>query len=125
MSRDRIIELIQLYCLDEPCGGSLHIALADGNIDDGYIRWCMEEARKAGDHFGLALASLLLEITDEDERERVIQAGMERPARKYDEWDLIDEREACAKIAEDAGQPEIAARIRARHPAGFKREVIP
>lgn len=43
--------------------GSLHIVLADGNTDDGSVRWCAEWARERGDDEGEQLAGILLSMS--------------------------------------------------------------
>lgn len=47
----------------ECTGGSLHIVLDDGNLADSHVRFCLDEARKIGDRFGEALASVLLRMS--------------------------------------------------------------
>lgn len=66
-----VIELARFYCdtLDNPSGGNLHIVLSDGNIQTADVEFCREEARNARDHVGLALAELLLELTEEERQE--------------------------------------------------------
>lgn len=38
-------------------GGSLHIVLDDGNLDDAHVDFCMEQALRCGDGAGYALAT--------------------------------------------------------------------
>ena len=77
-----IKELIQYYYddLENSTGGYCHIALDDGNVEDGYLWWCREECRKHGDHFGRFIMEVLREFTVE-ERERMYEKdwwGMRR-----------------------------------------------
>lgn len=44
-------------------GGSLHIVLEDGNIDDSSVQFCREWALERGDADGVALADLLLRMS--------------------------------------------------------------
>ena len=69
-----VIALARFYQdeLDNPTGGNLHIVLSDGNVGDSHVRFCLEEARSARDHVGVALAELLLDLTEE-ERERIYE----------------------------------------------------
>lgn len=46
-------------------GGSLHIVLDDGNCERGCVEYCRAYAEQAGDAAGVALADLLLKLTDE------------------------------------------------------------
>lgn len=41
-------------------GGSLHIVLDDGNVDDDSVRWCAQYARDNGDKDGEVIAEVLL-----------------------------------------------------------------
>ena|SRR5208337_113616 len=50
------------------CGGSLHIILDDGNIDDGCVRFCIEEATTRGDPFGREIAEQLLVLSKTQRR---------------------------------------------------------
>jgi hypothetical protein len=51
-------------------GGSLHIVLDDGNLDDSDILFCIEYAKKEKDELGVQLGEHLLSL-NEDEREYV------------------------------------------------------
>lgn len=44
-------------------GGNLHIVLDDGNVEDGHIQYCLEQAEADGDEDGVVLASLLLRMS--------------------------------------------------------------
>jgi len=71
-----IFDLIKYYVkdLDNPTGGSLHIALDDGNLCDDNLFFCQGFAKDAGDTFGYFLATILRHFT-EDERESMYEAG--------------------------------------------------
>lgn len=52
------------------CGGSLHIVLDDGNVEDGCVTFCEQWAHERGDNDGVALARLLIQMT-RTQREKV------------------------------------------------------
>ena len=51
-------------------GGSLHLVLDDGNVQDEHVEFCRDYAAREGDEDGVALAELLLEMSVA-QRERV------------------------------------------------------
>jgi len=59
---DKIVPLMLAYknTKENGLGGSLHIVLADGNIKNSHINWCIEYAKKRGDIAGVHLGNLLL-----------------------------------------------------------------
>lgn len=59
---------IQFYynCLGHMTGYSLHIALDDGNLDKEDIDFCHEAAIDNKDEFGVFLALLMKEFTEEE-----------------------------------------------------------
>ena len=61
-------QFIQFYYfdLDNMSGGNLHIALDDGNLSEGNINFCQEEAEKNNDSFGVFLCRLIREFTEEE-----------------------------------------------------------
>jgi hypothetical protein len=44
-------------------GGVLHIVLEDGNVEDGHVRFCLQQARNQGDTDGIQIAELLLRMS--------------------------------------------------------------
>jgi hypothetical protein len=48
--------------------GSLHIVLADGNVDDIDVQFCIDHAREIGDSDGERLAVILLGMTKTQRR---------------------------------------------------------
>ena len=44
-------------------GGSLHIALDEGNVKDGHINSCIEYALERGDAEGAVLGEILLDMS--------------------------------------------------------------
>lgn len=54
-------------------GGNLHIALDDGNLEDGNLWFCYEQAEKERDLLGMYLASTMWTMTMEG-REKVREA---------------------------------------------------
>ena len=49
-------------------GGSLHSVLEDGNVDAASVRSCRERAEQNGDADGVALADLLLQMSQTQRR---------------------------------------------------------
>lgn len=49
-------------------GGSLHIVLEDGNVEDGDIAYCMGWAERDSDHAGQALALVLRRMSKTQRR---------------------------------------------------------
>lgn len=43
--------------------GSLHIVMADENVSEGDVRFCLEQAERAGDDDGVRLARVLLSLS--------------------------------------------------------------
>ena len=62
-----IFNLIHEYYQKEPAGGSLHIALDDGNMDDGNIEFCLKFAKENNDSDAITIGHELQKFT-EDER---------------------------------------------------------
>jgi len=60
------------YDLDNNVGGTLHIALDDGNLEESDLWFCQEACEANGDSFGYFLAALLRTFTVE-EREAMYQ----------------------------------------------------
>lgn len=58
--------------LNNPSGGSLHIIIEDGNVDDGFIWNFQESCKSNGDSFGYFLMCLLRYFTEE-EREMLFE----------------------------------------------------
>lgn len=54
--------LKEAYYMVYPTGGTLHVVLDDGNIEDDYIERCMDEARKEEDYLGYVLGNCLLRL---------------------------------------------------------------
>ncbi|MDP3963705.1 MAG: hypothetical protein Q8Q39_04375 [bacterium] len=49
-------------------GGSLHIVLDDGNIEDSHVRFCRKHAETLNDIDGIRLCDLLLQMTKTQRR---------------------------------------------------------
>ena len=60
-----VLPLVQAYYAKpgNSCGGSLHIVLDDGNIEDGSVRFCRDWAAKHDDPDGIELAEILLRMS--------------------------------------------------------------
>lgn len=65
-----VLPLVRAYYAKDGngAGGSLHVVLDDGNVEDHFVEFCMEEARKMGDVAGVALAELLLGMSKTQRR---------------------------------------------------------
>lgn len=59
-------QLLDAYNDLEPAGGSLHVVIDDGNLEDHFVESCIEYARKNNDHYGIIIGELLLEFTVEE-----------------------------------------------------------
>lgn len=44
-------------------GGHLHLVLDEGNVLDDHVRYCMEQARDAGDELAVEVAEVLLRMS--------------------------------------------------------------
>lgn len=56
---DELVALVKEYYKTNPAGGSLHIVLDDGNLEDNNISFCMGYAAAEEDEAGVQLAILL------------------------------------------------------------------
>jgi hypothetical protein len=52
-----------------PTGGSLHIVLDDGNVDDRSVWFCYGYAAALNDEPGVAIARALIPLTEDERRE--------------------------------------------------------
>ena len=59
-------------------GGSLHIVLDDGNLDNKDILFCREWAEKENDADGVVLADVLLSMS-KTQRKKLYSGGPKRP----------------------------------------------
>jgi hypothetical protein len=64
---DPLMTLLRNYYATNPSGGSLHVCLDDGNMEDGNVWFCLEWAAKERDLMGVQIACWLLAL-DEDTR---------------------------------------------------------
>jgi hypothetical protein len=67
-----IKDLIQYYYLFNGAGGYCHIALDEGNLEDGSLFFCQGECEKHEDFLGYLIAETLREFTIE-EREKMYE----------------------------------------------------
>lgn len=60
-----VLPLVRAYYAKDGngAGGSLHIVLDDGNVEDSHVRFCLEFAREEGDEDGVRLAETLLQMS--------------------------------------------------------------
>lgn len=54
------LHAFKAYLEKNPAGGSLHIVLDDGNVEDSHVEFCIEYARQNGDIEGNRLGKILL-----------------------------------------------------------------
>jgi len=55
-------------------GGSLHIVLEDGNVDDGNVEFCVKFAKESGDKDGEVLGNILL-LMSKTQRMKLYKIG--------------------------------------------------
>ena len=67
--QDRMPSFLKAYNSKHLTWGSLHIVLADDNLDDESVRHCCVLAKDREDTFGEQLATLLLELSVDERRE--------------------------------------------------------
>ena len=66
---DVLPSVLEYYAMPgNSAGGTLHIVLDDGNIDDGSVRFCLDRATEEGDAKGVELAGLLLRMSKTQRR---------------------------------------------------------
>jgi hypothetical protein len=60
-----VLPLVEAYYAlpGNSVGGSLHVVLDDGNVEDDHVRSCLEYARERGDKEGVELAEVLLRMS--------------------------------------------------------------
>lgn len=63
-----LLNFISFYVINlgNKAGGSLHIVLSDGNLEDDNIWFCQKFAKEHGDTFGFFLATLMRHFTKEE-----------------------------------------------------------
>lgn len=62
----QVVPLVESFYLFEGngAGGHLHIVLDDCNIEDGHVKFCIEQADKAGDVSAVLLGRILRQMSD-------------------------------------------------------------
>ena len=73
---DLLCSLIESYYRFNPAGGTLHLVLDEGEVEDSSIDVCMELIREEQDYVAEAIAQMLYEFT-EDERASMELVGWE------------------------------------------------
>ena len=58
-----VMPLVDAYYCKNPTGGSLHIVLDDGNVDDSHVVFCLKRAEENNDLDGVRIAKLLLRMS--------------------------------------------------------------
>lgn len=53
----------EVYHLNNPAWGSLHIVLEDNNVKDSHVQSCIDDALKEGDLEGAELGRILLKMS--------------------------------------------------------------
>lgn len=78
---DQLAEVILCYYekLGNLAGGYLHVVLDEGSTEDSSVRFCLGEAEKAKDHVGVAIAQMLLDLTEDKRIEAINQARSMNP----------------------------------------------
>ncbi len=78
-----VLPLIQeYYRKPENCvGGNLHIVLEDSNVENSHIKYCLEQAKTAGDKDGVRIAELLFQMSKTQRRKLALLHGY--PALGY------------------------------------------
>lgn len=56
----QVLPVVKEYYMAHASGGSLHIVLDDGNVDDDDVEFCVDWADRESDHPGVLLANVLL-----------------------------------------------------------------
>lgn len=61
----QVMELVREYYRlpNNSVGGSLHIVLSDGNIEDSHVKFCIQWAKDHNDPEGVKLGELLLKMS--------------------------------------------------------------
>lgn len=60
-----VVLLAKSYCAKSgnSAGGNLHLVLANGNVNDVHVLFCLEQSKLADDQDGVELATKLLSMT--------------------------------------------------------------
>lgn len=66
MITPEIAERFAEYHREHMAWGCLHIVLDDDNIEDEYIRYCIEFAKEHNDQEAVELGEILLKLTEEE-----------------------------------------------------------
>lgn len=69
MISEKLLADIRSYYHYNAAGGSLHIVLDDGNIEDSSVRWCYEFAKKEKDLPAVRIAKQLLTLSVAERQE--------------------------------------------------------
>lgn len=68
MNVPEILPLLKDYYPNHRSGGSLHIVLEDGNVDNKHVEYCKQYAIERGDADGARIADILLTMTKTQRR---------------------------------------------------------
>lgn len=71
-----LVYLIDTYYEYESAGGSCHILLDDGNYGLKNAEFCLKRAKERNDYFGIKIAELLCEFSEE-EQEQIVERSWE------------------------------------------------
>jgi hypothetical protein len=58
-----VLPIVREYYEEHAAGGTLHIVLDDGNVDDSDVQFCIDYARRQGDNAGVFLGQILLRMS--------------------------------------------------------------
>lgn len=78
LAEREVVGLIREIYKTYPAGGALHIVLDDGNTEDEYIRWCIENALnhvEGKDQWMFKRCAELMLTMKEHKRNKVIEAA--------------------------------------------------
>jgi len=65
--RDALMLCKKFYSIPgNECGGSLHIVLDDGNLEDDHVLFCVRYAQENDDPLGFLVAKVLLALSEPD-----------------------------------------------------------
>jgi hypothetical protein len=66
LKTNELLEMVRQFYERNPAGGNLHVCLDDGNMEDGNVWWCLQEAAKHKDLAAVQIACWLLALSEED-----------------------------------------------------------
>jgi hypothetical protein len=86
-----LVDRFAAYYELNPTWGSLHIVLDDGNIENGHVEFCVQDALAHGDIEGALLAEILLAMT-KSQRGRIGKKAEKPHWDRYRQEQVINNR---------------------------------